>query len=82
MKLYDPLRDDDIVFVVGLTRLEIIDTTSNLPLSAWEMIGVFQHEQDAIAACTSSNHFYGPIVINQALPDTTMVWPSCKYPMQ
>ena len=48
--------------------------------SKWEILGVFDDEQLAVAACTADYHFVGPITLNERLPDEPRPWPSGYYP--
>jgi hypothetical protein len=47
----------------------------------WELLGVFDSEEKAVAACTMPNHFVGPAELNQRLPDESSTWPGCYYPL-
>lgn len=47
----------------------------------WELHGVFDSEEKAIAACHSRIHFIGPVELNLELPDITVDWPGLYYPM-
>jgi len=44
----------------------------------WELQGVFDDEQKAIDACLPS-YFIGKVVMNERLPDETIVW-KVSYP--
>lgn len=71
------------LFIVGAQVKEILDATKpDKPLvdSIWDMLGVFDNKEAAMAACTQRHHFVGPIELNQRLPDERGVWPGCWYP--
>jgi hypothetical protein len=46
---------------------------------AWDLIGVFDDRELAIAAC-KPGYFVGPAVLNEVLPDEARSWPGCFYP--
>ncbi len=46
----------------------------------WEVLGVFDAEAKADAACTEHNHFYGPVVLNRRYPDETIEWDGQLFP--
>lgn len=48
--------------------------------TAWELLGLFDNEDDAAEICTTPNHFIGPCQINKKLPDQETEWPGCYYP--
>jgi hypothetical protein len=48
--------------------------------SAWELIGVFDSEDKADAACTKPNHCYWPDVLNERASDETTTPPGIRYP--
>jgi hypothetical protein len=50
------------------------------PTKGWEIKGVFSSEEKAIAACTIASYGYGPIELDQVLPDGPEPWPDFKYP--
>jgi hypothetical protein len=61
------------VFVVGV----------NFPKESqrvWEFVGVFTTKEKAVAACTSPNHFVGPVLLNKRAPEETVSWPDSWYP--
>ncbi len=47
----------------------------------WEFCGVFDTEKKAIAACTSGDHFIGPVDLNFLIPNPTEDWPNSYYPL-
>ena len=40
--------------------------------AAWELMGLFDAEADAIEACTTDRHFYGAVPANTRLPDESV----------
>lgn len=60
-----------ILYVVGEHR-------GDLP---WAFCGAFDSVEAAIHRCTTPTHFYGPVALNQAIPEQTMEWPGMVYPM-
>jgi hypothetical protein len=49
--------------------------------SVWDINGVFDSEEKAIAACDDRpNYFVGPLTLNESLPDKTTEWVGCYYP--
>jgi len=47
----------------------------------WEWIGIFDSEQKAIDSCRDESYFIGPATLNEVLPNETVDWPRCYYPM-
>lgn len=50
--------------------------------AAWDLQGVFDTEELAVAACQDSQDFVGPVPLNQKLPHAPTEWPGCRYPNQ
>jgi hypothetical protein len=48
----------------------------------WEFFGVFTNEEDALALCTTPQHFVGPVILNQPLDDEPQVWPGAVFPIE
>lgn len=48
---------------------------------AWELQGVFDTEDAAVEACTSTSDFVGPVLLNQHLPQDATEWPNCRFPL-
>lgn len=48
----------------------------------WALVGVFESESLAVAACTTTKHFVGPAIMNERLPDEITEWEDGYYPMQ
>lgn len=65
------------LYVVGwFKRLE-----SELPhCRIWELMGVFDTKEKAVAICRHPNVFIGEVELNKDLGDQTMQWPNCWYP--
>jgi hypothetical protein len=47
----------------------------------FELIGVFDSEYKASAACTMSNHCYFPMTLNTIAPAETTVAPDVRWPI-
>ena len=51
--------------------------------SPWEFQGVFDSEENALAACATDDYFIGPAIINERLPDGEYdPWPGLYYPFR
>lgn len=46
----------------------------------WEFQGVFDSQEQAVAACRSDDYFIGPATLNEAITDEREDWPGCYYP--
>lgn len=46
----------------------------------WELIGVFDSEQRAEAACTKWNHCIFSAMLNERFPDETVIPADIRYP--
>jgi hypothetical protein len=46
----------------------------------WELIGVFESEALADAACTKPNHCIFPIELNERQPDESTIAPDVRWP--
>lgn len=46
----------------------------------WELIGVFDSEALADAACTKANHCIFSIELNERLPDESTIAPDVRWP--
>lgn len=66
-----------IVWIVGT----YIGEATGENMIAWDIMGVFETEAAAGAACTAWEHFVGPIALNQRLPDERHPWEGCYYPL-
>jgi hypothetical protein len=69
------MKDKKQVWVVGKFICEVEPM-----VSAWELQGVFDTENDAIGVCRSERYFIGPVIMNEPLPDETYMWPGAYYP--
>ena len=69
----------DTVYIVG-RFISVIEEQP--PHAAWELMGVFTKEGDAVLACTQSNDFVGPIQLNKKLPEESISWPRVYYPLE
>jgi hypothetical protein len=48
----------------------------------WSIIGVFNTKRAAVDACTTDNHFVGPMMLNERLPDEPEPWQGAFYPLR
>ncbi len=55
--------------------------TEEDPTAQWCVLGVFDSEEKARAACTQWHHFIGPEKLNERQPDGPTDWPGCYYPL-
>lgn len=46
----------------------------------WELIGVFETEDAANAACSRRSDFIGPTTLNEVLGGEPQPWPGAYYP--
>lgn len=65
---------NDVVWVCGLAK-------DDRPICAWELQGIFDSEEKALAACTQENHFIGPMKLNHRLKDIPEEWVGMRYPL-
>lgn len=47
----------------------------------WEVMGVYNSEERAVAACKDWMYFVGPQELNVPAPDERTAWPGCYYPI-
>lgn len=47
----------------------------------WEVMGVYDSEANAVAACKDWRYFVGPQDMNVPAPDERTAWPGCYYPI-
>jgi hypothetical protein len=48
-------------------------------LASWQFIGLYDNEVDAIAKCSSVNHFVGPFIVNSYM-GINETWMGAYYP--
>ena len=46
---------------------------------AWELCGVFDNKDSAVALCTTDEHFVGPMELNEHI-ETRQEWPGGWWP--
>lgn len=49
--------------------------------SVWELRGVFDTEDKALAVCVDKTHFIGPVDLNKPFPVENVKWLGCYYPI-
>ncbi len=67
-------RQAQRLYVVGETKSSLDSRW------AWELVGVYDDRRKAEAACTSTQHFVGPVSLNVSAPSETTDWPGAYYP--
>lgn len=60
------------VWIVGRARDEQSD--------AWELMGVFDSEDQAVRACSTPLDFVGPVDLNRRYSDTPEPWVGAWFP--
>ncbi len=65
------MSENSLLWVVGKYNRESTN---------WAFYGVFDSEQAARDACTTTRHFYAPATLNQRAPDRDEHWPGLVYP--
>jgi hypothetical protein len=60
--------------------LYVVGELLSLKGHTWQIVGVADSVELADLFCTTANHFYGPITLNERLPDGTVDWPDVQYP--
>jgi hypothetical protein len=53
----------------------------NWESEGWSILGVFDSEEKAIAACTLPTNFLGEMKMNERLSDDITEWPGAYYPL-
>ena len=49
--------------------------------NVWDIMGATYTEKKAVSFCTKSTHFVAPLEMDKRLPDETLNWPGCYYPL-
>lgn len=49
-------------------------------LDAFALMGVFETEAEAVAACSERHHFVGPVTLGEAIPKGPREWPNARFP--
>lgn len=49
-------------------------------LVVWDLQGVFDSETQAVNACKTDQHFVGPVLLNEELPEEGVQWPGAYFP--
>lgn len=62
--------------------LWLVGRTIESEISAWEFIGVFTKEADAIKYCSRQMDFYAPIEVNVRAPEESEYFPNAVYPVR
>lgn len=64
-----------------MKMLWVVGKVINYEAKAWEFIGVFEEESEAVKVCKTARYFIGPAELNVALPDETVPWCGSYYPL-
>lgn len=48
---------------------------------AWQFVGVFDNEKDAMEACLTPHFFVGPVVLNKSFSGINQPWPEAYCPL-
>jgi hypothetical protein len=67
---------ENIVYVVG-RFFGLLDSNA-----AWEIIGIFDDEDEAVRQCRNEDDFVGPIELNKVNHKEKEPWPGCYYPLE
>lgn len=59
-------------------KLWIVGKLTEWP--AWELVGVFDSEAAAVAACLGPSYFVGPATLNEPTGPETQDWPEAYHP--
>jgi hypothetical protein len=62
-------------------KLWIVADVKSEDGSVWELLGVFDSSEKAVAACTQWNHCVWSTELNQRMPDETHHAPDAHYPL-
>jgi hypothetical protein len=69
------------MMTVTLWVTGLVNTLASINDSCpWDLIGVYDSESSAIAACVNTDYFVAPVAMNQTMPAGS-VWPGLYYPM-
>lgn len=69
-----------IVWVVGLHRGEMI-ISNQIHFYAWELIGIFPSEDEALKVCRTNLHYLGPVELGKDMGDSSNdEWIGAYYP--
>lgn len=60
-----------IVYVVGKAYV-----------GTWEVVGIFDTEEQAISKCVEENYFVGHVEINKDYGEERILWPGGYYPKE
>jgi len=47
---------------------------------SWEVMGIFDLQENAVKACSTINDFVAPLILNEKLPEETRPWPGQYFP--
>jgi len=71
------------VYIIGRFFAQTASTEHEVK-TAWEIMGVFEDEDEAKRNCLTENDFVGPLELNKPLIEdcTNKPWPGCYYPIK
>ncbi len=61
--------------------LWVVGKFPDIPGEQWEVEGLFNDRNEAIAVCQSRNYFVAPLECNVVLNVATVIWPGLFYPL-
>lgn len=48
--------------------------------NVWDLVGIFDSEDKAVAACTTPDKWVGSTMLNELAPEEPTIIPECYYP--
>jgi hypothetical protein len=64
-----------------VSRRVFIAGKINAAAPGWEFVGAFTSRAQAIRACTTKDHFVGPVAPNRTEPPEPQPWPGLIFPL-
>ena len=55
--------------------------TGRTQKDGWEILGLFDAEEKAIARCSELRDFIAPLTLNESICEETKEWPGCRFPL-
>ena len=63
-------------------KLWVAGKVLNIEAQCWEIEGIFDSENKAVAVCKNSDYFVGPLTLNKKTPTRSVDWPGAYYPIK
>jgi len=70
------------LFVVGRFNGKAEVRTRITGVPRWDILGIFDDEDEAKRNCFSTHDFVRPMVLNKYIGDDSELWPGCYYPIK